>query len=244
MRPGASGPEPSISRKEISAMRLLLRKAALAGLILASLPVARADAQTVNCTGVPAYNASTIYNPGDRAVHNGNLYEALIQIWNTPPDYCPSCGWWRLIGACGGGGGDTIPPSVPTGLNSPSKTTTSVSLAWNASTDNPGGSELAGYDGFRDGYGAGSHTATPFTLTGLTANTTYSFTVRARDNAGNASAQSAPISVTTSAAACTTLPSVPTGLTSPARTDTSVTLAWNASAPGPNCTVQYRVFRN
>ena len=45
-------------------------------------------------------------------------------------------------------------------------------------------------------------------------------------------------------AACSTLPSVPTGLTSPSKTDTSVSLAWNASTPGANCTVQYRVFRN
>ena len=44
--------------------------------------------------------------------------------------------------------------------------------------------------------------------------------------------------------ACTTLPGVPTGLSSPAQTDGSVTLAWNASPPGANCTVQYRVFLN
>jgi chitinase len=51
--------------------------------------------------------------------------------------------------------------------------------------------------------------------------------------------------VTTSASAsCNTLPSVPTGLNAPSKTDTSISLAWNASAPGANCTVQYRVFRN
>ena len=43
---------------------------------------------------------------------------------------------------------------------------------------------------------------------------------------------------------CTTLPSVPTGLGSPSRTSNSVSLSWNASTPGPNCTVLYRVFRN
>jgi chitodextrinase len=125
-------------------MRLLLRHPAFAGLLLLSLSAAPLDAQTVSCTGVPAYNPSTVYNPGNRAVHNGKLYEALIQIWNTPPDYCTTCGWWRLLGTCGAGGGDTTPPSVPTGLNSPSRTTTSVSLAWNASTDNAGGSGVAG----------------------------------------------------------------------------------------------------
>src|SRR5262245_50997315 len=224
-------------------MRLPLRRLALTGLLLASLPTASVGAQTVSCTGVPAYNASTVYNPGDRHVHNGKLYEAIISIWNTPPDYCPTCGWWSLLGTCGAGG-DTVPPSVPAGLNSPSKTTTTVSLAWNASTDNPGGSGVAGYDVYRHGALAGSPTATSLPVTGLTANTAYSFTVRARDNAGNASAQSAPLSVTTSAANCSTLPSVPGGLNSPAKTDTTVSLAWNASTPGANCTVQYRVFRN
>jgi chitinase len=224
-------------------MRLLLRRLALPGLLLVSLPAADVGAQTVSCTGVPAYNASTVYNPGDRAVHNGKLYQALVPIWNTPPDYCPSCGWWSLLGTCGAGG-DTVAPSVPAGLNSPSKTTTTVALAWSASTDNAGGSGVAGYDVYRNGTLAGSPATTSFTASGLTANTAYSFTVRARDNAGNASAQSAALSVTTSAASCTTLPGVPSGLGSPSKTDTSVSLAWNASAPGAGCTVQYRVFRN
>jgi chitinase len=214
------------------------------GVLLLSLLGAPAHAQTVSCAGVAPWNPTTIYNPGDRVVHNGKLYRAEIQIWNAAPDYCPSCGWYTLLGTCGTGGGDTTPPSVPTGLNSPSKTTTSVSLAWNASTDNAGGSGVAGYDVFRNGALSGSPTTTSFTVTGLTANTTYSFTVRARDTAGNASAQSAALSVTTNGGTCSTLPGVPTGLTSPSKTDTSVNLAWNASAPGANCTVQYRVFRN
>jgi chitinase len=217
---------------------------ALLSLALVSFPAGRVAAQTVSCTGVPAYGGSTIYNPGDRAVHNGRLYQALIQIWNTPPDYCASCGWWSLLGTCGGGGGDTTPPSVPTGLTSPARTATSVSLAWNASTDNPGGSGVAGYDVYRGGALAGSPAASAFTATGLTANTGYSFTVRARDAAGNASAQSAALAVTTSGGSCATLPPAPSGLTSPARTDTSVDLAWSGVAPGANCTVQYRVFRD
>jgi chitinase len=214
------------------------------GFLLLCLATAEARAQTVSCSGVPAYNPTVVYNAGDRVVHNGRLYQANIQIWNTPPDYCPSCGWWSLLGTCGAGAPDTTPPSVPTGLGSPSKTATSVSLAWTASVDNPGGSGVAGYDVYRGGALAGSPTAASFTVGGLSPGTTYSFTVRARDNAGNASAQGPPLSVTTNAqAACNTLPSVPGGLTSPSHTGTSVSLSWNASSPGANCTVQYRVFR-
>jgi len=222
-------------------MRLWLASA-LTGLVLLSLPGAPAQAQTVSCTGVAAWNATTIYNPGDRVVHNGKLYRAEIQIWNAPPDYCPTCGWYTLLGTCGAGG-DTTAPSVPANLRSPSQTTSSIALAWDASSDNPGGSGVAGYDVFRDGSLVGSPTGTTFTNSGLAANTLFSFRVRARDNAGNASAQSAALSVRTAASAgCTVLPSVPGGLSSPSQTSSCIDLRWNASTPGANCTVQYRVF--
>jgi chitodextrinase len=219
----------------------------LSGLLCVCLAATAAvQAQTVSCTGVPAWNATTIYNPGNQIVYQNGLYQANIQIWNAAPTYCPSCGWYSFLGTCGGTTTDTTAPSVPTGLASPSKTSSSVSLTWNASTDNAGGSGVAGYDVFRSGTSAGSSTTTSFTVTGLAASTAYSFTVRARDNAGNASAQSAALSVTTSAATgtCTTLPSVPTGLTSTSTTSSSVSLSWNASTAGANCTVQYRVFQN
>lgn len=94
---------------------------------------------------------------------------------------------------------DTTPPSVPGGLASPSKTATTVNLAWSAATDNSGGSGVAGYDVYRNGSLVGSPSATQYTDGGLTASTAYTYTVRARDNAGNASAQSGSISVTTAA---------------------------------------------
>ncbi|SOD54654.1 glycosyl hydrolase family 18 protein [Pseudoxanthomonas wuyuanensis] len=93
--------------------------------------------------------------------------------------------------------GDVTPPSVPAGLNSPSRTSSSITLAWTASTDNPGGSGMAGYDVYRNGSLIGSPTNTGYTDSGLTAATAYSYRVRARDNAGNASAQSAAVSVST-----------------------------------------------
>jgi len=94
---------------------------------------------------------------------------------------------------------DTTPPSVPGGLAAPSKTATTVNLAWSAATDNSGGSGVAGYDVYRNGSLVGSPSATQYTDGGLTASTAYTYTVRARDNAGNASAQSGSISVTTAA---------------------------------------------
>ncbi|MCC7634043.1 glycosyl hydrolase family 18 protein [Stenotrophomonas rhizophila] len=94
---------------------------------------------------------------------------------------------------------DTTAPSVPGGLASPAHTASTVNLAWNAATDNTGGSGVAGYDVYRNGSLVGSPAATQYTDGGLAPSTAYSYTVRARDNAGNASARSTAISVTTAA---------------------------------------------
>src|SRR5205085_1989679 len=94
----------------------------------------------------------------------------------------------------GGGGGDTSPPSAPTGVHSTAVAQTSVTLGWTASTDNVG---VTGYDVFKDGALATSVAGTSATISGLTAATAYSFTVTAKDAAGNVSAASTPVSVTT-----------------------------------------------
>jgi chitodextrinase len=92
-------------------------------------------------------------------------------------------------------GGDVVPPSKPGGLTSSAITTNSFTLSWAASTDNVA---VTGYDVFRNGVLFGSTTtATNLSITGLSAATTYTMTVKAKDAAGNLSAASAPLSVTT-----------------------------------------------
>lgn len=95
-----------------------------------------------------------------------------------------------------GGGGDTTPPTVPTGLQVTGTTSSNVSLAWTASTDNVG---VTGYDVYRGGTFELSTPGTSATVGGLAPSTSYSFTVRARDAAGNASAASAAVTGTTQA---------------------------------------------
>ncbi len=96
------------------------------------------------------------------------------------------------------GGGSTEPdneaPTVPTGLSKSSVAQTSLVLSWNASTDNIG---VTGYDIYQDGSFVKSSAKTNAQITGLTANTTYSFTVKAKDAAGNKSAASNSLKVTT-----------------------------------------------
>jgi chitodextrinase len=94
---------------------------------------------------------------------------------------------------------DTTPPSVPASLVKGVVTATSVSLSWTASTDNVG---VTGYRVFRNGVQIGTTASTSFTDTGVSASTTYSYTVVAYDDAGNVSAASSALSVTTAAPGC------------------------------------------
>jgi hypothetical protein len=71
---------------------------------------------------------------------------------------------------------DTTAPSTPANLISTGKTASTVSLSWNASTDNVG---VKGYDVYSNGAKISSVTGTSFTASGLTPNTAYSFTVKA-----------------------------------------------------------------
>ncbi|MBB6091664.1 hypothetical protein HNQ60_000510 [Povalibacter uvarum] len=93
-----------------------------------------------------------------------------------------------------GGGSDTSAPTVPANLRASGATASGVNLAWDAATDNVG---VAGYDLYRDGDLIASPTATSYTDSGLTAASTYIYTVRARDAAGNASDRSGGLTVTT-----------------------------------------------
>jgi hypothetical protein len=107
-------------------------------------------------------------------------------------------GWLGLGGmTIGSGGGDTTPPSAPTGLSSPSKTASSIALSWAASSDNVG---VTGYRILRGGTQVGTTSGTSFTDTGLSPSTAYTYTVKAYDAAGNTSAASSPLTVSTTAA--------------------------------------------
>jgi chitodextrinase len=96
---------------------------------------------------------------------------------------------------------DTQAPSVPANLRSTGTTSSTISLAWDASTDDRG---VAGYNVYRNGNLAGSPTGLSFTDTNLTANTTYTYTVKAFDAVPNTSNPTPPLNVTTSAALATT----------------------------------------
>ncbi len=90
---------------------------------------------------------------------------------------------------------DTEAPSAPTNLVTSNITGTSITLSWNSSTDNIG---VTGYEVYQ---GATLVDTTVDGLisvvSGLTPNTSYSFTVVAKDGAGNSSPPSNTTSATT-----------------------------------------------
>ncbi len=98
--------------------------------------------------------------------------------------------------------GDTEAPTAPTGLASTGETDTTISLSWNASTDNVG---VTGYTVYRDGAAVGSPVGVSFTDAGLNPDTTYSYEVTAGDAAANESAPSNTIQATTQPAVQSTV---------------------------------------
>ena len=129
---------------------------------------------------------------------------------------------------------DTTPPSAPGTLTATAAGQTQINLSWGAATDNVGvtgylieSCQGAGCSNFAQ---IGTTTgATTFSNTGLTANTPYSYRVRARDAAGNNGGYSNTASATTQSASDTTPPSAPGTLTATAAGATQINLSWGAA---------------
>lgn len=93
------------------------------------------------------------------------------------------------------GSGDTQNPSAPSNLTANSITQNSIALSWTAATDNIG---VTGYRLFTNGgspVDLGNNTS--HQINGLLPGTSYTFTVRALDAAGNISPDSGNLSVAT-----------------------------------------------
>ena len=89
---------------------------------------------------------------------------------------------------------DNEPPTTPTNLRITGVTSSSISLAWDASTDNIG---VAGYRIYRNGSQVGTATGTTYTDTGLANNTTNTYQVDAYDGKPNYSGKSNSVQGTT-----------------------------------------------
>ncbi|HET9667651.1 MAG TPA: metallophosphoesterase, partial [Desertimonas sp.] len=137
---------------------------------------------------------------------------------------------------------DTEAPSVPTGVSAVAASSSLVDVSWTASTDNVG---VTGYDVLRDDAVIASVSGTSLTYADATvsASTTYSYQVVAKDLAGNQSGPSVASIVTTPAPSDTEAPSVPTGVSAVAASSSLVNVSWTASTDNVGVT-GYDVLRD
>ncbi|WP_327326866.1 fibronectin type III domain-containing protein [Streptomyces sp. NBC_01210] len=116
-----------------------------------------------------------------------------------PPTFTAlACAAALLLAACGGEDKDTESPTTPVGVTAQAGSATSVHVMWERASDNK---EVTGYEVFQKGAKVKSLPATKsmVDIERLSPETAYSFTVRARDAAGNLSKPSAAVPVTTPA---------------------------------------------
>ncbi len=132
---------------------------------------------------------------------------------------------------------ETTLPTAPT-LTASGTTSTSTVLSWSGAFDNVA---VTGYNIYRNAVLIGSSISSPYTATGLTASTTYTFTVRAKDADNNLSVPSNAVNVTT-LTPDTTPPSAPV-LSASGTTSTSTNLSWTVATDNIAVT-GYEVYRN
>ncbi len=161
---------------------------------------------------------------------DGNTRMRVSMKYNGVPTSCESFQYGEVedytVVIGGSTGGDTQAPSAPAGLAASNVAQTTLTLNWTASTDNVG---VTGYDVYQGSTNIGTVTGTTTNVTGLTASTAYQFSVVAKDAAGNESAASNIVNVTTADVPDTTAPTAPTALAASNVTETTLTLNWTAS---------------
>lgn len=145
---------------------------------------------------------------------------------------------------------DDQAPVSPSGVTAQANSAASIALAWTPATDqpSPGGSGVVSYNVYRNGATAPTYTVTDgtsYTDSSVEAGTTYTYTITALDAAGNESAPSNVVSVSTASPSCSGTPTTPGGLGVVDTTMTGTSLQWQASAASEGCELEgYKVYRD
>lgn len=169
-------------------------------------------------------------------------YHVILAVWEIADT---ANAFYNVIDVNFGGSNpvDTQAPTAPSSLAFSGVTSSSVNLSWNASSDNVGVTGYRIYNGTNQ-IAAVSGSTLNYTATGLTANTAYSFQVKAVDAVGNLSAGSNTVNVTTSQVVNDTqAPTAPGNLhVMGTPTSSSVTLMWSPSTDNVGVT-GYKIYR-
>jgi chitodextrinase len=132
---------------------------------------------------------------------------------------------------------DTEVPTAPT-LSANNTTSTKTTLSWTGATDNVA---VASYDIYKDGTFVANSTTSPYTVTGLSASTSYVFTVKAKDASNNISVSSNAVTVTT-LAPDTEAPTAPS-LSASGTTNVSTTLTFSGATDNIGVTA-YEIYKD
>jgi hypothetical protein len=143
-----------------------------------------------------------------------------------------------VVGSVTAARGDRTPPTTPTNLHATSVGQTSVTLAWNPSTDKSSFSYSINVNGLSVTV---PQTQTSYTIDWLSAGRTYTFYVTAVDSNLNTSGKSNILTVTT--LADTAAPPAPS-LSGLVRGPSQVRLAWNRVEDDTSWFVRYHIFAN
>ncbi len=150
---------------------------------------------TLKAQTIPVWQTNTAYTAGQEVSYNGVDYICL-QSHTSEPGWDPpdTPALWSPVSS--GSSQCSAAPNPPTGLTASSTTSSGTTLSWGAATP-PTNCSITSYTVLENGNSIGTASGTSFTVTGLTASTTYSFAVQAVDSDGTSSASTA-VSVTTS----------------------------------------------
>lgn len=132
---------------------------------------------------------------------------------------------------------DTEAPTAPT-LSANNTTSTKTTLSWSGATDNV---TVASYDIYKDGVLIANSTTSPYTVTGLSASTSYVFTVKAKDASNNISVSSNAVTVTT-LDPDTITPTAPS-LSASGTTNVSTTLTFTGATDNIGVTA-YEIYKD
>lgn len=137
---------------------------------------------------------------------------------------------------------EILPPADPLNLRIDDVTTNSVSLSWEAAIDDVG---VTGYHVYRDDQLIQTLSGTELSYidTGLMEATTYTYKIRAVDQAGNLSEASSAVKARTKMTIEVSRPLPPTKLRSARVTEHEVALMWDAPNESKEI-MSYQVYRN
>ena len=161
---------------------------AVIGILLAGMSVT-VSAQTQTCA--PLWQVGMPITVGEVLSFNGHNWQAIQGGYTTITGWEPpnTPALWSDQGPCSGGssgGSCSASSTAPSGLSASATTSSATTLSWSGVTP-PASCSITSYTIFENGSSIGTTGGTSFTVSGLAASTTYSFTVDRKSTRLNSS---------------------------------------------------------